>query len=84
MQDLIQSQKPTFELKHRDQPSQKELDRLMGKNNEGDLTQKKQARFEAPLDEVQKITLYNSKMLLDQKRLRESRCRDVVAARLIK
>jgi len=57
------------------------LDRLMGKNNEGKLTEKERAQFKALLDEVQRITLYNSKMLVDRKRLRESKHGKVVAAR---
>jgi DNA-binding Xre family transcriptional regulator len=72
LEDLIQFQKPKFELKHLDAKSQKELDRLMDKNNEGELTKSERARFKALLDEVHKITLYNSKALLSQKRLRES------------
>jgi hypothetical protein len=39
----------------------------MDKNNEGKLTEKEWARFRTLLDEAQKITLYNSKMLVDQK-----------------
>jgi hypothetical protein len=45
----------------------------MDRNNEGKLTEKERARFQTLLDEVQKITLCNSKMLVDQKRLRESK-----------
>ena len=79
--DLIQFQRPRFELQHLDPRSEKELARLMDKNNEGKLTEKERARFHTLLDEVQKITLYNSKMLVDQKRLRESKHSKVVAAR---
>jgi DNA-binding Xre family transcriptional regulator len=78
--DLIQFQKPKFELQRLDRRSEKELDKLMDKNNEGELTEKERAKFRALLDEVQKITLYNSKMLLDQKRLRESKHGKVMAA----
>jgi hypothetical protein len=53
----------------------------MEKNNEGKLTEKERAKYQALLDEVQKITLYNSKMLVDQKRLRESKHRKVVTPR---
>jgi hypothetical protein len=53
----------------------------MDKNNEGKLTERERARFKTLLDEVQKITLYNSKMLVDQKRRRESKHGKVVAAR---
>jgi hypothetical protein len=53
----------------------------MDKNNEGKLTEKERAKFKALLDEVQKITLYNSKMLVDQKRLRESKHSKLVTAR---
>jgi DNA-binding Xre family transcriptional regulator len=81
LEDLIQFQKPKFELRRLNRRSEQELERLMDKNNEGKLTEKEQARFKALLDEVQKITLYNSKMLVDQKRHRESRHREVVAAR---
>ena len=81
LEDLIQFQKPKFELQRLDRRSQKQLDRLMDKNNEGKLTEKERAKFKALLDEVQKITLYNSKMLVDQKRLRESKHGKVVAAR---
>ena len=81
LQDLIQFQKPKFELKRLDLKSQRELDRLMDKNNEGKLTERERARFKTLLDEVQKITLYNSKMLVDQKRRRKSKHGKVVAAR---
>jgi DNA-binding Xre family transcriptional regulator len=81
LEDLIQFQKPKFELQRLDRRSQEELDRLMDKNNEGKLTEKERARFKTLLDEVQKVTLYNSKMLVSQKRLRDSRHREAVAAR---
>jgi DNA-binding Xre family transcriptional regulator len=81
LQDLIQFQKPKFELKRLDPKSQQELDRLMDKNNQGELTKTEQARFKALLDEVQKISLYNAKALLNQKRLRESTSREMLAAR---
>ncbi len=81
LQDLIQFQKPKFELKHLDPQSQKELDRLIDKNNQGELTKTEQARFKALLDEVQRISLYNSKALLNQKRQREPRPREILAAR---
>src|SRR5271166_6056431 len=61
LEDLIQFQKPKFELQRLDRRSQKQLDRLMDKNNEGKLTEKERAQFKALLDEVQRITLYNSK-----------------------
>lgn len=81
LQDLIQFQKPKFELKRLEPKSQRELDRLMGKNNEGDLTKSEQARFKALLDEVQKISLYNAKALLSQKRLREATSGQTLASR---
>jgi DNA-binding Xre family transcriptional regulator len=81
LQDLIQFQKPKFELKRLDPKSQQEFDRLMDKNNEGELTKNEQARFKALLDEAQRISLYNSKALLNQKRLRESTSREILAAR---
>ena len=64
LEDLIQFQKPRFELQRLNRRSEKE-----------------RARFKTLLDEVQKITLYNSKMLVDQKRRRESKHGKVVAAR---
>jgi len=81
LQDLIQFQEPKFELKHLDPRSQQELDRLMDKNNEGELTQRERTRFKALLDEVQKISLYNAKALVSQKRVREPIPRDILAAR---
>ena len=81
LQDLIQFQKPKFELKHLDPKSQRALDRLMDKNNEGELTKSEQGRFKVLLDEAQRISLYNSKALLNQKRLRESTSRETLAAR---
>jgi DNA-binding Xre family transcriptional regulator len=81
LQDLIQFQKPKFELKRLETRSQQELDRLMDKNNQGKLTKTEQARFKALLDEVQRISLYNAKALLNQKRLRESTSREMLAAR---
>src|SRR5260221_13955560 len=38
LQDLIPFQKPKVQLKHLDPQSQKELDRLIDKNNQGELT----------------------------------------------
>jgi hypothetical protein len=78
---LIQFQKPKFELKRLDPKSQRELDRLMDKNNEGELTKSEQTRFKILLDEAQRINLYNAKALLNQKRLRESTSREMLAAR---
>ena len=40
-----------------------------------------QTRFKALLDEAQRISLYNSKALLNQKRFRESTSREILAAR---
>jgi DNA-binding Xre family transcriptional regulator len=81
LEDLIQFQKPKFELKRLEPKSQRELDRLMDKNNEGELTKSEQARFKVLLDEAQRISLYNSKALLNQKRLRESTSREILATR---
>jgi DNA-binding Xre family transcriptional regulator len=81
LQDLIQFQKPKFELKRLEPRSQQELDRLMDKNNQGKLTKTEQARFKALLDEVHRISLYNAKALLNQKRRRESAPREMLAAR---
>jgi DNA-binding Xre family transcriptional regulator len=81
LQDLIQFQRPKFELKRLDPKSQQQLDRLMDKNNQGELTKNEQARFKALLDEVQRISLYNAKALLSQKRLRESTSPEILAAR---
>ncbi|HEX3443641.1 MAG TPA: helix-turn-helix domain-containing protein [Chthoniobacterales bacterium] len=81
LQDLIQFHKPKFELKRLEPKPQRELDRLMDKNNEGELTKSEQARFKVLFDEAQKITLYNAKALLNQRRLRESASRQTVAAR---
>lgn len=81
LQDLIQLEKPKFELKRLDPKSQRELDRLMDKNNEGELTKSEQARFKVLLGEAQSISLYNAKALLNQKRLRESTSRETLAAR---
>jgi hypothetical protein len=71
LQELIQFQKPKFELRHLDRQSQQELDDLMDKNNGGKLTAREQARFKTLLDEVQKITLYNSKALAEKQRVRK-------------
>jgi DNA-binding Xre family transcriptional regulator len=81
LQDLIQFQKPKFELKRLDPKAQQQLDRLMDKNNQGELTKNEQARFKALLDDVQKIALYNAKALVSQKRLRESTSREVLTSR---
>jgi DNA-binding Xre family transcriptional regulator len=83
--DLIRFEKPEFELTRLDPASQDELDQLMDKNNAGLLTGEEQERFNALLERVQRISLHNSKLLVDQKRRRESqhRARDgrVEAAR---
>jgi len=44
------------------------------------MAENERARFQTLLDELQKITLYNSKMLVDQKRLRESKSAKVAVA----
>jgi DNA-binding Xre family transcriptional regulator len=80
LQDLIQFQKPKFELKRLEPKSQRELDRLMDKNNEGELTKSEQARFKVLLDEAQRISFYNAKALLNQKRLRESTSHQTLAS----
>ena len=79
--DLIQFQRPKFELRRLDPRSEKELASLMERNNEGKLTEKERARLQTLLDEAQKITLYNSKMLVDQKRIRKSKSAKVAVAR---
>ena len=71
LEDLIQFEEPVFTLQHLDRTSQKELDRLMEKNNQTKLTQKERATFEELLQKVQQITVHNAKILADQKRLRE-------------
>jgi DNA-binding Xre family transcriptional regulator len=81
LQDLIQFQKPKFELKRLDPKSQRELDRLMDKNNAGALTKSEQARFKVLLDEAQTISLYNAKALLNQKQLRESTSHQTLTSR---
>jgi hypothetical protein len=53
----------------------------MDKNSQGELTKNEQARFKALLDEVQRISVYNAKALLSQKRLRESTPPEILAAR---
>jgi hypothetical protein len=61
--DLIQWQEPRLVLRRLDRKSEKELDRLMDKNNQAKLTGKERSRFEELLAQVQEITLYNSKVL---------------------
>jgi hypothetical protein len=73
LQDLIQFSETTCSLRYLDHSSQKELDHLMEKNNQTKLTPKERARFEELLEQAQQITLYNSRVLIDQKRLRESK-----------
>ena len=68
--DLIQWQEPRLVLRRLDRKSEKALDRLMDKNNQAKLTEKERSRFEELLTQVQKITLYNSKVLVHQKRSR--------------
>jgi DNA-binding Xre family transcriptional regulator len=73
LEDLIQFSEPTFRLRYLDRSSQKELDHLMEKNNQTKLTPKERARFEELLQQAHQITLYNSRVLIDQKRLRKSK-----------
>jgi DNA-binding Xre family transcriptional regulator len=80
LEDLIQFQKPKFELRRLEPKIERELHQLMDKNNAGALTKKEQARYRALLDKVQKITLYNSQMLMDQKHYRGLKHSGTVAA----
>lgn len=52
----------------------------MEKNNQTKLTPKERTRFEELLEQAQQITLYNSRVLIDQNRLRKSK-QPAVAAR---
>ena len=45
----------------------------MDKNNNGELSEEESGRFKTLLDQVHKMTVYNGKGLVEQKRLRESR-----------
>lgn len=73
LEDLIQFERPKFHMQHLDRALEKELNKLMDKNNEGQLTQQERARFYTLLQQVQKINLHNSRVLVDQKKLRESK-----------
>jgi len=71
LQDLIQFQKPKFELKRLEPKVQQELDRLMDRNNDGELNRSEKARFKALLGEVQTINLFNSRALRTHRLTRE-------------
>ena len=47
---------------------QQRLDLLMGMNNEGKLTQRKQRELQKLVIETQEITLHNARLLADQQR----------------
>jgi DNA-binding Xre family transcriptional regulator len=79
--DLIQWQEPRLVLRRLDRKSEKELDRLMDKNNQAKLREKERSRFEELLRQVQEIALYNSKILVDQKRSRQSKQSNVLMGR---
>lgn len=70
LEELIQFDKPKFELLRLDPRLQEELDGLIERNNAGKLTEIEEARFNALLDAVRRITIKNSKMLSGQTRHR--------------
>jgi DNA-binding Xre family transcriptional regulator len=72
LEELIQFDKPKWELLRLDPRLQEELDNLIERNNAGTLTELEEARFNALLDAVRKITIKNSKMLSGETRQRSS------------
>jgi DNA-binding Xre family transcriptional regulator len=64
--ELIQFHKPKIELLHLDPRLQEELSKLIERDNAGKLTEEEDARFNALLGVVRKITLKNAKMLSGQ------------------
>jgi DNA-binding Xre family transcriptional regulator len=66
--DLIQLEKPTKELKRLAAERQQRLDALMEKNNAGELTRPEGAALTRLVEESQRISLHNARVLVEQKR----------------
>ena len=81
--DLIQLEKPTKELKRLAPEKQQRLDALMEKNNAGQLTRAERAELTRLVDESQRISLHNARVLVEQKRGKARRTSDRKGAALV-
>jgi DNA-binding Xre family transcriptional regulator len=66
--DLIQLEKPTKQLQRMDAEKQERLEALMEKNNEGEPTRAERAELTRLVEESQRISLHNARVLVEQKR----------------
>jgi DNA-binding Xre family transcriptional regulator len=66
--ELIQLQKSTAGLQRLDAALQTRMDALLERNNEGDLTEAEREALTGLVEEAQRISLHNGRVLLEQKR----------------
>jgi DNA-binding Xre family transcriptional regulator len=66
--DLVQLEKPTKQLQRMDAEKQERLEALMEKNNEGEPTRAERAELTRLVEESQRISLHNARVLVEQKR----------------
>ena len=81
--DLIQLEKPTKELKRVAAEKQQRLDALMEKNNAGELTRAERAELTRLVEESQRISLHNARVLVEQKREKARKTGDRKRAALV-
>lgn len=81
--DLIQLDKPTKHLQRMGAEKQERLDALMEKNNEGELTKAERAELTRLVEESQRISLHNARVLVEQKREKARKTGDKKRAALI-
>jgi DNA-binding Xre family transcriptional regulator len=66
--DVIQLQPPALGLQRLDRAKQARMEALMEKNNEGALTEEERETLTRLVEEAQRISLHNGRVLLEQKR----------------
>ena len=81
--DLIQLEKPTKELKRLAAERQQRLDALMQKNNAGELTRAERAELTRLVEESQRISRQNARVLVEQKRKQARKTGDRKRAALV-
>jgi DNA-binding Xre family transcriptional regulator len=81
--DLIQLEKPAKELRRLGAEKQQRLDALMEKNNAGKLTRAERAELTRLVEESQRISLHNARVLVEQKRQKARQTGDKKRAALV-
>jgi DNA-binding Xre family transcriptional regulator len=81
--DLIQLEKPTKELMRLAAEKQRRLDALMEKNNAGKLGRAERTELTGLVNESQRISLHNARVLVGQKRGKAGKTSDRKGAALL-